>query len=194
MARTSFDAAYYARFYRDPARRVGDRSGTERLAAFVAAYLAHLEIAPRTVLDLGCGLGWWREPIERALPGARWRGVEQSEHLCAELGWERGSVVDYRGRAADLVICQGVLQYLSDRDARRALGTLARLSKKALYLEAVTREDWQDVLDRKRSDREIEIRPLAFYREGLIRRGLVPCGGGLFVKRGAATLFALERG
>lgn len=194
MARTSFDAAYYARFYRDPRRRVGSAEGTERLAAFVAAYLAHLEVKVKTVLDLGCGLGWWRDPIERLIPGARWRGVEHSEHLCRELGWEQGSVATYRGRPADLVICQGVLQYLGDREAARALTTLARVTKKALYLEAVTREDWDEVLDRDRSDREIEVRPLAFYREGLARRGFVPCGGGLFVKRDAAMLFALERG
>lgn len=194
MARTRFDAAYYARFYRDPRRRVGSQKGTERLARFVASYLAHLDVKVKSVLDLGCGLGWWRAPIEAAIPGARWRGVEHSEHVCRELGWEQGSVVDYPGRPADLVICQGVLQYLTDREATRALATLARTAKKALYLEAVTREDWDEVLDRERSDDEIEVRPLAFYREGLIRRGFVPCGGGLFVKREAATLFALERG
>jgi hypothetical protein len=103
-------------------------------------------------------------------------------------------VVDYRGRGADLVICQGVLQYVPDRDAGAALATLARCAKKALYLEAVTREDWEEVLDRRRSDRDIEIRPLSFYRDGLMARGLVPCGGGLFVRTSAATLFALERG
>lgn len=194
MARTRFDAAYYARFYEDPRKRVGTREGTERLATFVAGYLAHLEVKVKNVLDLGCGLGWWREPIERAIPGARWRGVERSEHLCRELGWEQGSVVDYPGRPADLVICQGVLQYLTDREATKALGTIARVASKALYLEAVTEEDWDEVLDRDRSDDDIEVRPLAFYRDGLIRRGFVPCGGGVFVRRDAATLFALERG
>src|SRR5690242_4341122 len=77
MARTEFDAAYYRRFYKDPRRRVGSPESTARLAAFVAAYLAHLEVPIASVLDLGCGLGWWREPALRAFPGARWTGVER---------------------------------------------------------------------------------------------------------------------
>lgn len=193
MARQQFDESYYTRFYRDPRRRVGTTASTARVVAFVASYLAHLEVPVRSVLDLGCGLGWWKAPCAERFPRAKWTGVERSEHLCEELGWKQGSVVDYPGRPADLVVCQGVLQYLGDRDARRALANLARLAKHALYLEVVTREDWDDVLDRERSDDEIDLRPLAFYRRAL-DRDFIACGGGLFVKRDSATLFALERG
>lgn len=192
MTRRTFDASYYRRFYLDRARRVATPEGTERLVEFVAAYLRMLDVRVRTVLDLGCGLGWWRAPILRCLPGASWTGVEVSEHLCDTLGWQRGSVVDWRGPAADLVVCQGVLQYLDDRQAARALANLKRLATKAIYLEAVTLEDWKKNVDRKRSDRDVALRSAETYRRALSTR-FVHAGGGLWVRKGEATLFALER-
>lgn len=193
MTRRSFDAAYYRRFYLDRSRRVATPEGTERLVEFVAAYLRMLEVPVRSVLDLGCGLGWWKAPCERLFPRAKWTGVEVSEHLCGELGWKRGSVVDWRGAGADLVVCQGVLQYLGARDARRALANLARLARRAIYLEALTREDWEANVDRRRSDDQVALRPAESYRRALAR-SFVPCGGGLWVRKGEVTLFALERG
>ncbi len=190
--RRSFDADYYRRFYLEPARRVGTEQSTDRLARFVASYLAHLEVPIASVLDLGCGLGWWRAAVAHNFPGARWTGVEFSEYLCAEHGWKHGSVVDWGGPGADLVVCQGVLQYLSERDARRALRNLARLAKKALYVEIVTREDWSKVIDRRKSDSAIALRPADFYRRAL-GRYFVACGGGLYVAKSAGIpLFALE--
>jgi trans-aconitate methyltransferase len=193
MARTQFDDAYYRRFYRDPRRRVGSEASTARLVAFVASYLAHLDVKVKSVLDLGCGLGWWRAPVAEHFTDARWIGVERSEHLCRELGWKQGSVVDWPGAPCDLVVCQGVLQYLDRGDCERALANLARLSRKALYVEIVTREDWDRVLDRERSDTEIALRPASFYRRAL-GRDFVSCGGGLFVKKDECVLFAMEEG
>ena len=191
MPRTNFDAEYYERFYLNRNKRVTTLEGTARVVEFVAAYLRMLDVRVRTVLDLGCGLGWWKAPMERVLPGVRWTGVEVSEHLCDELGWKRGSVVDWKGRPADLVVCQGVMQYLTTRDAKRALVNMKRLAKRALYLEALTVEDWEENVDRERTDGEVELRSAAFYRDAL-RREFVHCGGGLWVRKGEATLFALE--
>lgn len=191
MPRATFDAGYYRRFYLDRARRVGSPDGTAKLVDFVAAYLRLLDVRVRSVLDLGCGLGWWKAPVERAFPRVRWTGVEVSEHLCDELGWKRGSVVDWKGKPADLVVCQGVMQYLAERDAKRALRNLSRLARRAIYLEALTSEDWADNVDRERSDAEVALRPAAFYRAALEKK-FVHCGGGLWVRKGEATLFALE--
>ena len=58
-----FDAAYYRRFYQDPATRVLDSRAVARLANFVAAYLRHLGLPLRSVLDLGCGIGLWRQAL-----------------------------------------------------------------------------------------------------------------------------------
>lgn len=192
--REPFDAAYYARYYEDARTRVASAEDTARLARFVGAYLAHLGVRPRSALDLGCGLGWWRPALETLYPGVRYRGVERSAHLCETLGWEQGSVVDYAGPVADLVICQGVLHYLDRQEALAAVATLARVAKKALYLEALTKEDWEHHVDRARTDGSMKLRPASFYRKALAPH-FVACGGGLYLPHASpAVLFELERG
>jgi hypothetical protein len=191
---SAFDADYYRRYYEDPRTRVAGPEDTARLARFVSGYLDHLGITPRTALDLGCGLGWWKPALSSLYPQLTYRGVERSAHLAKELGWEVGSVVDYRGARADLVICQGVLHYLEREDALAAITTLARVTKKALYLEALTKEDWADHVDRARTDGSMKLRPASFYRRGLAAH-FVTCGGGLYVPHESPTvLFELEKG
>jgi cyclopropane fatty-acyl-phospholipid synthase-like methyltransferase len=192
--RFQFDSGYYDRFYRDPATRVTTGSTVMTLAAFVAAYLEHIGQPVRNVLDIGCGLGLWQPAVERFFPGARYTGVEFSEHTCEEYGWEQGSVVDYRPRRrADLVVCQGVLQYLGDRDCRLAIANLARMCRGALYLEVLTARDWEENCDRDATDGSVYLRSAAFYRKQLAEH-FVNCGGGVFLaEESPATLFELER-
>lgn len=189
-----FDAAYYRRYYEDPRTRVAGPEDTARLVRFVAGYLEHLGVVPKTALDLGCGMGWWRAPLMERHPSLRYRGVEHSEHLAREFGWEHGSVVDYGGARADLVICQGVLHYLGRVDALAAIETLGRVTKKALYLEALTREDWDEHVDKARTDGSMQLRPARFYRRALARH-FVACGGGLYLPlTSPAVLYELEKG
>jgi SAM-dependent methyltransferase len=190
----AFDERYYRRYYIDRRTRVATPAQTARLARFVLGYLAHLELPVRRVLDVGCGLGFWRRALERERPRARYVGVEHSSYLCERYGWEQGSVVDFRARTPfDLVVCQGVLQYVSDRDAARAIDNLAELSRGALYLEALTSEDVEHVCDRSRSDIDVYRRPASWYRKRL-SRAFIDAGGGVFVKHDApVALYALER-
>lgn len=190
-----FDRAYYARFYENPRTRVSDARQIERLAGFVSAYVGYLGLRVQRILDLGCGLGLWQAPLARAFPKARYVGVEYSTYLCERLGWTHGSAVDFRAtKPFDLVVCQGVLPYLSAADAKRALANLATLCRGALYLEAVTREDGSEgVLDTTRTDAGMQLRPRSFYQRGLAAH-FVPVGGGVFVARSAGVpLYALER-
>jgi SAM-dependent methyltransferase len=189
-----FTQQYYARYYLDPRTRVTDRAASERLARFAGAYAQHLGLPVRRALDLGCGLGYWRAPLQQLFPRMRYTGVEVSEYLCATYGWQRGSVVDYAAtRPFDLVICQGVLQYLDDAAAAKAVRNLAKLCAGALFVEALTREDWRRNVDRRRTDGQVHLRPAEWYREQLAR-AFEPIGGGLHLRRGApVTLFELER-
>ena len=192
---THFDHAYYTRFYEDPRTRVSDARQVDKLAGFVCGYPGYLGLRVQRILDLGCGLGLWRDPLARAFPRARYQGVEYSPYLCQRLGWTHGSVVDFRAkRPFDLVVCQGVLPYLGGGDAKRALANLASLCRGALYLEAVTREDAESgVLDTDRTDPGMQLRPRAFYLRALAPH-FVAVGGGLFVARAAQlSLYALER-
>ena len=194
MRERDFDAAYYARFYGDPDTRVTDAQDIERLARFVGAYVSYLELPVQRVLDMGCGLGLWRPVIASLFPAATYTGVEISAHLCKAHGYTQGSVVDYMGRGRyDLVICQGVLQYLSAAHAKQAIANLARLCRGVLYLEVLTQQDWDHNCDQERTDGEVFLRPAAFYKERL-RRHFIAIGGGLFLARQASvTLYELEK-
>jgi predicted TPR repeat methyltransferase len=192
---TTFDEAYYQRFYFDKKTRVLDRAHVDRLGAFVAAYLQYLRVPVRQVLDMGCGIGLWQGLIARHFPGASYHGVEISDYLCQRYGWERGSVADYAAQEPfDLVICQGVLPYLDPSDLQRALVVnLGRLSRGALYVEAVAREDYErDMIDEDLTDARQFRHRVALYRRGL-REHMREMGGGLWLSRQAnVPLFALE--
>src|SRR5574337_405023 len=179
-----FDEAYYQRYYFDKKTRVVDPAHAERLGAFVCSYLHYLRVPVARVLDMGCGIGLWRDMVARHLPGASYRGVEYSAYLCERFGWERGSVVDYQaGEPFDFVICQGVLPYLGTQDLRRALDNLGRLCRGALYLEAVAREDYErDILDEDLTDPRLYRHRAALYRRGLEPQ-FIDMGGGLWLSR-----------
>ena len=189
-----FDEAYYQRFYFDKKTSVVDPGHVERLGAFVCSYLQYLRVPVARVLDVGCGIGLWRDVVARHFPLATFQGVEYSEYLCGRFGWERGSIVDYRASAPfDLVICQGVLPYLSADDAKAAMQNLGRLSHGALYVEAVTREDWElGILDEGLTDARMFRHRAQLYRRGLSAH-FSELGGGLWLSENAEVpLFALE--
>lgn len=189
-----FDAAYYQRFYFDKKSRVVDPAHTQRLGAFVCSYLKYLRVPVRRVLDVGCGIGLWREVVAQHFAQAHYQGVEVSDYLCERYGWQSGSVVDFESAEAfDFVVCQGVLPYLAPADLQRALANLGRLCRGALYVEAVTREDYeQDIIDEALTDGRIFRHRAAVYRRGLAAH-FKPMGGGLWLSRRAQVpVFALE--
>ncbi|MFT4193830.1 class I SAM-dependent methyltransferase [Ottowia sp.] len=190
----TFDEAYYQRYYFDRKTKVADPQHVQRLGAFVCAYLQYLRVPVRSVLDVGCGIGLWQGIVAQHFPQARYHGVELSDYLCARYGWARGSVVDYPAtQRFDLVICQGVLPYLSPPDLKRALDNLGALSQGALYLEAVAREDYErDIIDEDLTDPRLFRHRAEVYRRGLSRH-FVQMGGGLWLSRQAGVpVFALE--
>ena len=96
-------------------------------------------------------------------------------------------------RPSDLVICYDVLQYLDDRAAARAITNLARLSRAALYVSALTREDWRDNCDRSLTDRAVHLRPGEWYRKRL-KRWFRYVGMGVWLKKDVtALLWDMER-
>ncbi len=192
--RQEFDAGYYRRFYADSDTRSVTPSEVRRQVAFVTAYLKHMDLPVRRILDMGCGLGLMRRPLSEGFARASYTGVEWSEHLCERLGWQRGSVVDYAARwPFDLVVCHDVIQYLDDAHAGRAIDNLARLCRGALYLGVLTREDWEHNCDRARTDDRVHLRGAAWYRRRLARH-FVNAGGGVFLKHDApVVLWSLER-
>jgi len=189
-----FDSTFYRRFYIDPRTRVTTAGEMKIRAEAIAAAVRYLDIPVKRILDAGCGLGWMRKPLLRALPGATYLGVEVSEHLCRRYGWKQGSLDSFTAPGQfDLVVCYDVLQYMPDRPASAAIANLARLSRGAFYCHAPTLEDWGRNADRSCSDSNIHLRPAAWYRSRL-ERYFRHAGLGIYVRRGVSIVqWELER-
>ena len=184
-AARQFDAGFYRRFYLNPKTRVVTLAEMARRADLVAAFVRHGELPVKSILDVGCGLGLMREQLLRHFPKARYVGLEVSEYLCARHGWEQGSIATFQHeRAFDLVICYDVLQYLDARQAGAALRNLAQLCEGVLHFGVLTQEDWELYCDKRRTDRNVYVRPASWYRRRLAR-AFINAGSGMFVRRGA---------
>jgi SAM-dependent methyltransferase len=190
----AFDSAYFRKYYFHPATRVTTAAEMRGRAQLIAAILRHAGVPVRRILDLGCGIGLLRAPFAAVLPRARYVGVEASEYLCTRYRWTRGSATDFAPRVpSDLVVCYDVLQYLDDRDAARAIHNFAKLTRAALYVSALTREDWRDNCDKARTDRSVHLRPGDWYRRRL-RRRFNYLGFGVWLRKDAtAILWDMER-
>jgi 2-polyprenyl-3-methyl-5-hydroxy-6-metoxy-1,4-benzoquinol methylase len=188
-----FDRDYYRRFYYNPRTAVTSRAEMAARARLIAGCVQYVGLPVRKILDVGCGVGLLRAPLKRALPKAQYLGLEFSDYLCRRYGWRQGSVATLRLRERfDLVICYDVLQYLSPKEAQRAIANLARVCRGALYFGALTLEDWRDNCDQTRTDRIAGLRPGAWYRRELART-FRPLGCGIWLKRGLRlTLWNLD--
>jgi trans-aconitate methyltransferase len=141
-----------------------------------------MEARISSALDLGCGLGLWQKALREQAPHVRYTGVEVSPYLCEKFGWEQGDVSTYAAdRKYDLVICQGVLQYLQDEDCATGIDNLARLSRRFLYLEVLTAGDVHAVCEPEGTDFDVHVREASWYARRLAQR-FVNLGGGLYAK------------
>jgi predicted TPR repeat methyltransferase len=192
--RATFDSAYFRKYYRSVATRVTTPAEMRVRAQLIAAILRHARVPVRKILDAGCGIGLLRHAFAAALPRARYAGLEASDYLCARYRWTKGSVVDFQPRIpSDLVVCYDVLQYLGDRDAARAIANLAKLSRAAVYVSALTREDWRANCDRTRTDSAVHLRSGDWYRRRL-RRRFRYLGCGVWLRKDVtAILWDMER-
>ena len=93
---------------------------------------------------------------------------------------------------ADLVICYDVVEYLPDVDAHKAIETIARITRSALFFGALTKEDWS-LCDQDRTDPEVCLRSSHWYQKRL-HPHFLGVGGGLFLKRPTeAVIWTLDR-
>jgi trans-aconitate methyltransferase len=189
-----FGADYFRKFYLNPRTRVVTPAEMHSRAALIAAILQHAELPTRRILDAGCGVGLLKKPFAQVLPRAQYTGLEFSAYLCRRYGWIQGSVADHVTKQPfDLVVCYDVLQYLNDSEAARALENLGMLSRAAVYVSALTREDWRNNCDRGRSDGAVHLRSGDWYRRRL-RKSFHYLGFGVWLRRDvSAILWDLER-
>ena len=163
------------------------------MADFIDAYLGYLQIPVTSILDLGCGLGTLLRAMGRNCPDATITGVEYSQYLCEQYGWLNSSVDSYPGPPADLVICSDVLGYLDNQACALAIDNLASLTRQALYLAVLTKEDLA-TCDRDRTDLLQITRSSRWYRNKL-KPHFQAIGGGMFLKKPLKyPLWQLEMG
>ena len=191
---SDFGADYFRKFYLDPATRVVTADEMANRAAVIAAILRQAQIPVSSILDAGCGIGLLRKPFAKLLPRAKYSGLENSDYLCSRFRWTKGSVVDFRPRRPfDLVVCYDVLQYLNDQQAAGAIVNMARLSQTALYVSALTLEDWRENCDRSLTDRDVHLRSGQWYRRRL-QRSFRYLGFGVWLRKNVtAIVWDLEK-
>jgi hypothetical protein len=189
-----FDAGYYGRYYGSARTRVHGAKEIARLCTAVTAMLDWWRVPIDSVLDVGAGVGLWRDWFKKHRPAARYRSTEVSRYACAQYGHEQRDISRWRANEQfDLVVCQGVLPYLDDAACARAIDNIGAMTGGFLYLEAITKKDIREVCDGVKTDVKVHERTGAWYRTRL-RAHYVEVGAGLWAKKDAPVLFyELER-
>lgn len=184
-----FDAAYYERYYGSARTRVHSAEEVGKLCAGVTSFIEWWGYPLETVLDVGAGVGLWRDWFRRHRPKVAYRSTEYSAHACREYGHEQRDITKWRARTEfDLVVCQGVLPYIDDAGAAKAIDNLAAMTGGFLYLEAITKRDVREVCDELRTDVEVHERTGAFYR-ARFGKHFTEVGCGIWCKKDAGVLF-----
>lgn len=188
-----FDEAYYLRYYEDPKTRVVEPEDHAALCEFVFAFARYNHVEIKSVLDVGAGVGHWRRWIEKHHSSVKYLGTEVSAAMCKKHGLLQKDIARWRDRKKhDLIVCQGVLQYLPDPDVAPAVANIAAMSKGLLYLEITTRQDLRENCDLERTDQDIFIRNGSYYR-GILTKHFINIGAGLWwVKDREGPFYELE--
>lgn len=194
-----YDQSYFHRWYRNPRTRVITPADTRRkaqLAVGAAEYMLGRQV--RTVLDVGAGEGTWLAPLRAFRPGIRYTGVDPSEYAVRRFGkrrnihWGSFGALGEPGLLSgpyDLVVCCGVVNYLSKPELERGLSVIASVLSGVAFIEAWTSAD--DVVGDRRGWQE---QAPAYYRRIFRAAGLVACGMHCYVGPALAPdVAALEK-
>jgi SAM-dependent methyltransferase len=182
-----YDQAYFDRWYRSPRHRVRSAAELARLVRFVLATADYVLGRPiRTVLDVGAGEGNWLPVLRRLRPHVAYQGVDPSEYAVRRFGRRRNVILGDLAslpelpvaRSYDLVIANGMLNYLAPAELRAGLPHLVGRAGGMLYLELFTEAD------ALRGDLAFPARrPASWFRRVLREAGLVGCGLNCYLPR-----------
>ncbi len=186
-----FDQQYYRRFYTGRAA-VHSRAAVGHLATAVVGLAKWWNLPIRSVLEIGAGPGYWRDWFSANRPNVRYMSTDVSAYACKKYGHIEKDISRWApSKPYDLVVCQGVLQYLDDRDASEAIRNLKLATSRLLYLEVPTTEDRAATLDLARSDLDAYWRTAVWYRSRL-RPSFNQIGAGLWSRPGQLLLYEME--
>lgn len=191
-----YDAAYFEQWYHDPERRVITPAAVARKVRLVLGVAeALLERPVRSVLDVGCGEGAWREHLRRERPNIRYTGVESSAYVVQRYGRTRDIRAGSFGTLADvgldasydvIVVCD-VLQYVPDAELMPGLRAIAESLGGVVYLEAYTTDDAIEGDRAAWHERSAAAYAKAFATSGLVGVGM-HCWVGEALRENTAAL------
>jgi 2-polyprenyl-3-methyl-5-hydroxy-6-metoxy-1,4-benzoquinol methylase len=194
MTAARFDEDYYRRYYVDAKTRVHDGKKIAQLARGVTEMIAWYGGTIDAVLDVGAGAGLWRDWFAKHKASVKYRSTEVSAYACERYGHEQKDIATWRARERfDLIVCQGVLPYLEDEGAAQAIENMAAMARGFLYLEAITKRDFEDICDQEKTDGAVHLRRASWYRDRLTKH-FVNVGCGMYYSvRGPLRFYELER-
>jgi len=195
---TRYDREYFDKWYRHPQHRVKSRAELMRQVHFVLSTAEFVLGRPvRSVLDVGCGEGQWLPALRRCRPQIVYDGVDPSAYAVKRYGarrhLQRGDIAALDALALregyDLVVCCGMLNYLTALQLRAGIAQLARRVAGVAYLELFARQDHFE------GDTDWPApRSAAWYRSVMSSNGLVPIGMQCYVTdAGQHRVSTLER-
>jgi len=185
-----FDTAYYQRFYGDNGAH--DAEKVAHLATAVHHLAAWWGVEVSTVLDVGAGMGMWRDWYNNTHPSVTVRSIDISEHACKTWHHEQRDISQWRPRGKfDLVVCHSVLQYLNKESVIQAFENLAAATRHVLYLELPTKWDYENIVDETSTDLQVYQRSGTWYRTQLSQY-FRQVGAGLWVPQNGIPMYELE--
>ncbi|MCC6317261.1 MAG: class I SAM-dependent methyltransferase [Gemmatimonadaceae bacterium] len=193
-----YDKAYFDKWYRQSRTRVKSRLDIDRQLAFVISATEYLLERPVTkVLDVGAGEGNWSVALRRLRPRAKYFGVDPSTYAVERYGKRRNIRLGGFGNVGtlglpddfDLILCCGVMNYVSARELARGLDALTYLCVGAAYFEIFSSAD-----DATGDFTRSAARSPASWRRLLRRTGWEALGMHLYLRSDMAGIAsALER-
>ena len=186
----TFDSSYYARFYgKDGAH---NEEQISHLASAIHNMCAWWGVNIRTVLDVGAGMGMWRDWYSDHHPDVSVQSIDISEHACKTWNHELRNIVEWTPpRKADLVVCHSVLQYLDNSSFISAIENLAAGTRWVMYLELPTKWDYENVVDSRGTDLQVYKRSATWYRQHL-NKHFTQIGAGLWTPHDGVPMYQLE--
>jgi trans-aconitate methyltransferase len=146
----------------------------------------------RTVLDVGAGMGMWRDWYSDHHPDVSVQSIDISEHACKTWNHELRNIVEWTPpRKADLVVCHSVLQYLDNSSFVSAIENLAAGTRWVMYLELPTKWDYENVVDSRGTDLQVYKRSATWYRQHLTKH-FTQIGAGLWTPHDGVPMYQLE--
>jgi SAM-dependent methyltransferase len=127
------------------------------------------DIAPRTVLDAGCAMGFLVEALRDR--GVQAFGIDVSGYALAQVRADvrayvrQASITEPIDRDFDLVVCIEVLEHVAPEDAEAAIDNLCMHAPEVLFSSTAT--DFKEPT-------HVNVRPTSYWVAQFSRRGMLP--------------------